>query len=697
MSDKITLQHRQRSAYVYVRQSSVHQVRHHLEGQRRQYGLSERAQAMGFAKTVVIDEDQGRSGSGLQDRPGFGQLLNAVCAGDAGAVFALEASRLARNSRDWSHLVDLCAMTQTLLIDDEGVYDPRLLNDRLLLGLKGTMSEFELGLFRQRARQAFEQKVKRGYAMWEVPVGFVRREDDRMEKTPDLQVQQAIEMVFKKFREFGSARQTTLWYCEEQIRLPLAKPGSAGREVLWRLPSGHRITQILRNPCYAGALAYGRTQAATVIEQGRVRRAGRKKKPMGEWKTLILNNHAGYIAWDDYLQNMAVLESNALMEKGQTGGAARSGAALLSGLLRCGRCGRRMRVIYSGNGGRVPRYGCQGNRTERGSAACLSLGALLLDQAVCGQVIEAIQPTAIRAAMEAGEQFSRQGRERLEALQLALEKALYEVKLARRQYDAVDPENRLVASELEKRWNQAMVAAGELEKQIAQMNGDRWILREEDQHRLLDLGNDMKGLWDHPDTPVELKKRIVRTVLSEIIVADGDIPSRFVLHLHWQGGVHTELRVARNESGRHRRVAQPEVADLVGELSKVCRDEAIAATLNRLGYHTGTGKTWRKHSVWSFRHTHRLTNYSNTNEWATIRQSAEVLGVSDTVIHRLIRQGILPAKQVVESAPWIIARADLTLPNVVNQIQAVRQGRRLPQHSPNQQEFPLETDSLQEV
>ena len=697
MSDKITLEHRQKGAYVYVRQSCAHQVRHHLEGQRRQYALAERARTMGFARTVVIDEDQGRSGSGLEHRPGFGQLLNAVCAGDAGAVFALEASRLARNSRDWSHLVDLCALTQTLLIDDEGVYDPRLLNDRLLLGLKGTMSEFELGLFRQRARQAFEQKVGRGYAMWEVPVGFVRREDNRIEKTPDMQVQQAIEGVFRKFRELASARQTTLWYHDEQIRLPVVNPGSSGKEVFWRLPCGHRITQILRNPCYAGALAYGRTQGITVIEQGRARQAGRKRKPLGEWKTLIQNNHAGYITWEDYLKNLQVLEANALIEKGQTGGAARSGAALLSGLLRCGRCGRRLFAHYAGNGGRVPRYGCRGGREQRGSAACLSLGALRLDQAVCAQVIEAIHPVGVRAALEAAEQFSRQGLEKVEALQLALEKARYEANRAQRQYDAVDPENRLVACELEKRWNETMVAVSELEKQIGHASAERPSLNADEKRHLLDLGRDVKSLWEHPLASVELKKRILRTVLVEIVVSETDEPSQLLLHMHWQGGVHTELRVARNTTGHHRRVAQPEVADLVSELSKVCEDEAIAATLNRLGYRTGTGKTWRKHSIWSFRHTHQLSNHSGTQEWATIHQCAEILDVSDTVIQRLIRQGVLPAKQVVESAPWIIARTDLQLPQVVAQIRAVHQGRQLPRHVPNQKEFALESATLEEV
>ena len=229
MSEKIKQHHLERGAYVYVRQSTPYQVRNHLEGKELQYSLAERAKQLGFGKVIVIDEDLGRSGGGLQERPGFGRLLAAVCQGSAGAVFALEASRLARNNRDWHHLVDLCALTETLLIDTDGIYDPRLLNDRLLLGLKGSMAEFELGLLRQRAREAFEQKVKRGFALWEVSVGFVRSEDDRIEKTPDRQVQQAISLVFQKFRQLGSARQATIWFREEQVSIPHAKPGAAGR------------------------------------------------------------------------------------------------------------------------------------------------------------------------------------------------------------------------------------------------------------------------------------------------------------------------------------------------------------------------------------------------------------------------------------------------------------------------------------
>ncbi|MGD2141679.1 MAG: recombinase family protein [Burkholderiales bacterium] len=303
MSDKIQPTHLERNAFVYVRQSSLRQVRDHTEGQRQQYALAQRARTLGFHETVLIDEDQGRSGSGQQERPGFGRLLSAVCQGDVGAVFALEASRLARNNRDWHHLVDLCALTDTLIIDAEGVYDARQLNDRLLLGLKGTMSEFELGLLRQRAREAFEQKAQRGHALWELPVGFVRTEEHRIEKTPDREVQQAIEGVFRKFIELGSARQTTLWYWDEELLLPHVVPGTAGREVVWRRPTAHRVNQILKNPCYAGAFAYGRTAAQTVVRDGRARQSNRQRKPPSQWKILILDAHPGYIRWEDYQRN----------------------------------------------------------------------------------------------------------------------------------------------------------------------------------------------------------------------------------------------------------------------------------------------------------------------------------------------------------------------------------------------------------
>lgn len=686
MNDKISERHRVRKAFVYVRQSSTHQVRHHVQGRQRQYDLADRARELGFAQAVVIDEDQGRSGSGLTERPGFVQLLTAVCAGEAGAVFALEASRLARNNRDWHHLIDLCALTETLLIDADGVYDPRVLNDRLLLGLKGTMSEFELGLLHQRARVAFEQKVRRGHALWEVPVGFVRSNEHRIEKIADRQVQQVLEGVFRRFRQLGSARQTTLWYREQQMALPQGVPGSAGREVLWRLPTGHRINQILKNPCYAGALAYGRTKGTTVIEGGRAKRStSRQRKPRSEWKVLILDNHPGYIDWQEYLEIQTILESNGAMRDGSGQGAPKRGVALLAGVLRCGECGRKLHVAYGGNGGRVPRYACQGERVDRGSAACLRLGALRIDRVVGEQVLQAIQPGAVEAARcalgKANDEQAEVGR----ALELALEKARYEVARAQRQYDLVDPANRLVAAELEQRWNAALVHAAELEGRLGEIDRASTSLSEAQQRRLLALGEDLRTLWHQPAASSELKKRIVRTVLHEIIVQDNAQRHEHIVHLHWKGGVHTELRVARNPTGKHHRVTEATALNLIRELSKVSNDQGIAATLNRLGYRTGAGKSWRVHSVHSTRHYHRLERYDNTGEWLTIEQASKELGVSHTVIRRLIREHTLPASQVVESAPWIIRRADLLLPTVHAELEAVRQGRQLRVVDPRQQ------------
>ncbi|MBA3231380.1 MAG: recombinase family protein [Acidobacteria bacterium] len=689
MTEKIRTEHLERAAYVYVRQSSLQQVRHHREGQQRQYGLAERAQHLGFARVVVIDDDLGTSGTGRVARPGFGRLLTAVCEGTVGAVLALEASRLARNNRDWHHLIDLCGMTETLLIDDDGIYDPHLINDRLLLGLKGTMSEFELSLFRQRARQAFEQKVKRGCVLWEVPVGFVRTDEDRVDKSPDRQIQHAIQSVFQKFRELGSARQTMLYFRDEQIRLPEVVPGTGGKDVVWRLPTGSRIRQILRNPQYAGAFAYGRTGTTTVMTDGRGSTARRRKKHPEEWTVCLRDHHEGYITWDEYLHTQRMLEANVSRREAPQAGAAKRGAAMLSGLLRCGRCGRRLFVAYSGSHGQVPRYACHGGRVDRGSATCLSIGSLRVDRAVIDQVFDAIQPVGLQAALDTMDEALHDDETKRHALELALEKARYEARRARRQFDAVDPENRLVASELEQRWNQSLAQVSELESRVHLLRETSAPLTERQRARLLELGTDLRELWQHPAAPVELKKRILRTVLEEIVVATTDEPPHNVLHLHWKGGVHTELRVARNGTGQHGRVADDKAVELITELSKICDDKTIAVVLNRLGYRTGQGQTWRVHHVWNVRYCRRLPNYRHDGTWLPLEAAARELGVSNTVIKNLIADGVLPATQVVKCAPWVIARVDLQRPPVQARIQAVHDGRKLPRPIRGQDELPL--------
>ena len=678
MSEKIKAHHLERGAYVYVRQSTPHQVRSHLESKERQYALAGRAEQLGFAKVVVIDEDLGRSGGGTQERPGFGRLLASVCQGLAGAVFALEASRLARNNRDWHHLVDLCALTETLLIDSDGIYDPRQLNDRLLLGLKGTMSEFELGLWRQRAREAFEQKVRRGFALWEVPVGFIRTEEGRIEKTPDRQVQQAVASVFQKFQQLGSARQATIWFREEQIPVPQTKPGMAGQDVMWRLPSSGRIRQMLKNPCYAGAFAYGKTAVRIRIAEGRARQSSRYRKPHQEWKVLLIGHHPGYISWEEYLENQQRLEDNVASYEGEASGAAKVGAALLSGLLRCGRCGRKLQVVYSGNRGRVPGYVCRGDRGDRESRRCLAVGSLRLDRAVVQRVLTAIQPAGIEAAVQLSQSIQMEGDEKRKALELALERARYEEKRARRQFDAVEPENRLVASELEARWNGALAQVAEAEARLAAEGKAAEPLSEAQKQELLALSEDLMALWNHPEAPVPLKKRILRTVLTEIIIDQEADPEYHRLRLHWAGGVHTEMRVERNKPGHHRYSAERSVIELVGELSKICSDQTAAAILNRLGYKTGQEKTWNASRVAGLRGYHKIAPFQKQDTWVTQEEAARELQVSNTVVKRLIRERILPAKQVVKFAPWIIEKKDLSLAAVRSQVEAARRGAHRP-------------------
>ena len=688
MNEKLRPDHLERAAYVYVRQSSLQQVRHHREGQQRQYGLADRARQVGFTRVVVIDDDLGVSGTGRQTRLGFGRLLTAVCEGLVGAVFALEASRLARNNRDWHHLIDLCGMTDTVLVDDDGVYDPRLINDRLLLGLKGTMSEFELSLFRQRAREAFAQKVRRGCVMWEVPVGFVRTTDDRVEKSPDRQIQAAIQSVFQKFRELGSARQTLLYFRDEQLRMPEVVRGTAGHEVVWRLPTQSRIYPILRNPQYAGAFAYGRTGMVTTVADGHTRTTRRRKSP-DAWTVFRQDHHDGYITWDEYRHMQRMLEANVSRRESPQPGAARRGAALLSGLLRCGRCGRRLFVAYSGTGGRVPRYACHGGRVDRGAAACLTIGSLRVDRAVVAQVLDTIQPAGIDAALTVMQEARHDDETKRRAVELALEKAQYEARRAQRQFDAVDPENRLVASELEQRWNHALTQVSDLEARVHALRATAEPLNAHEHERLRTLGTDLRALWDHPAAPVELKKRILRTVLEDVVVNAREAPPQHVLHLHWKGGVHTELRVTRNGTGQHSRVADEKAVELIAELSKICADKMIAVVLNRLGYRTGQGKTWRVHHVSNVRYGRRLPNYHHEGTWLPLEAAARELDVSNTVIKNLIADGVLPATQVVPCAPWVIARVDLQRPPVHARIQAVHDGRKLPRPIRGQDELPL--------
>jgi DNA invertase Pin-like site-specific DNA recombinase len=699
MSEKIQPSHIERDAYVYIRQSSMQQVRTRLEGQRRQYDLQERAQALGFQRVVVIDEDLGRSGTGSVERPGFGRLLAAVCSGKVGAVLALEASRLARNNRDWHHLIDLCAMAGTLVIDHDGIYDPCLLNDRLLLGLKGTMSEFEISLLRQRAMEARRQKVGRGLVLTQVPIGYVRTEDEGIEKTPDRQIQEAIAGIFGKFRELGSVRQVLLWYRDEKLPIPALSRESGHRKVVWIEAVYPRIFGILKNPTYAGVFVWGRNHTRTSIVDGRARKTRGHARPLEQWEVTIPKHHEGYITWEEFMRNQQQIRSNAgwNARMGSAGGAVRNGPALLAGLLRCGRCGRALQVSYtrSKQHGLLPRYWCAGDRGRQMVRNCITFAGTRVDQLVAIEVLEALRPLGVQAALDALDHSQNQTDEKRHSLELALQKARYEASRIERQYQATEPENRLVAAELEKRWNHALTHVTEVERRLEEATALTPQLTVEQRQQLLTLGDDLEQLWDHPHSPPSLKKRILRTVLQEVIADTTGDPPSVHLKLHWTGGSHTELTVRKNRTGYHNHINSEEVTELIRELALVCEDTSIVSILNRLGYRTGNDNTWTVKRVQHVRHTNSFPACPPPDQrlWITMQQAAAALRVSEMVVRRLIAKKSLPAKQIVKFAPWMIDRSHLDLPAVRKAIRFVHAGRHSPLIASDNAQTRMFTDS----
>ena len=658
---KITAEHLAREAYVYIRQSKPYQVNHNLESKRRQYGLADRGRKLGWSEVTIIDEDQGHSGSGTH-RSGFEQLLVDVCSGKVGAVLCIEASRLARNGRDWHTLLEFCGLVNTLLIDEDGIYDPRLPNDRLLLGMKGTLSEMELSTFRQRAQGALEQKAKRGELHTTVPIGYVRTQADRIEKDPDLRIREAVALVFRKFRDLGSIRQVLIWIRQERIELPAILNTENGRQIVWQVPVYNTIRHILTNPIYGGSYTFGRSKTLARIENGRKRLIRQRIQEQHDWKVLLVQHHEGYISWEEYQSNQALIAQNANM-KGSTvvQGAVKQGRALLSGLLRCGRCGRRLHAGYSGTRHNVIRYDC---RAGKGDSYCLSFGGVRVDERVAEEVLHCLEPLGIQASLKAIEQEYAASDERIHQKELALQQASYEVAHARRQYDAVDPENRLVAAELERRWNETLKAQSVLQMELEQLRqAPSAELSAAAQEELLNLGTDLPRLWNHPASSPEIKKRILRTVLKEIVVnISGD-----TIHmvLHWQGGSHTELQIAKNRSGHHRWTTEADTIELVRHLARVLPDQSIAAVLNRLNKRTAHGHSWTAGRVCAFRNHHVIPVYRDGEREArgelTLEEVAAALNVSRMTILRMIRSKLLPATQACLGAPWLIRKEDLQL------------------------------------
>ncbi len=656
MSDKIRPSHLARKAILYVRQSSAYQVTHHLESQRLQYAMRDRLAQLGWGDIDVVDEDLGRSAAGLVTRSGFDRMVADVCLGKVGAVAAREVSRFARNSREWQHLVEMCRVVDTVLIDQDTVYAPRMSNDRLLLGLKGSLNEYELDLLRQRSVEARRQKARRGELLIVSPVGYVKGEH-RLEKDPDRRVQDAIDLVFRKLLELGSVRQTLLWFHEHELELPVI---NAGEQVRWRRPSYGMVYSMLTNPAYGGAYAYGKTEQVITYADGEPRQTIRRK-PREQWLAFIPEAHEGYVSWEQFERVQGAIAQNTL-GRGHVG-AAQRGAALLAGLLHCRRCGHKLLVGYTGSGHDVLRYQCRRGWLDNGEPRCIGFAGLALDQAVSKEILRVVQPAAIAAARLADAEQSRQLDDVAAALQRDLQAAHYQAQRAQKQFDQVDPDNRLVADELERRWNQALGRVRDVEAQIERHQGRHDRDAAPTAQDFQNLAEDLEAVWTDTQTDARLKKRILRTLIRDVIVDVDEHGPAVVVVIHWKGGVHTELRLPRRRRGQNATHTSREAVDAVRVLARLCTDRSIASFLNRNGLRTGRGNRWTQERVTALRSHHGIERYVPEQRadqpWLNLTEAARALGVSARTLRIAAEHGEIVAEHPLPDGPWVFTRTAL--------------------------------------
>lgn len=662
---KIQTTHLQRAAFVYIRQSTPSQVAHNRESTARQYALANRACQLGWRQdqVVIIDEDLGLSGATPDKRSGFARLTSEVGLAHAGIVLGLEASRLARNNIDWYRLLELCGLTNTLIGDNDGVYHPAMFNDRLLLGLKGTMSEAELHLIRARLDGGIRNKAARGELRRGLPVGLVWGEaDGEVLFHPDEAVTSAVRSVFARFAEYGSARRVWLWFRSEGLPFP-AQTGARGQlrsPIRWITPTYTAIHQVLANPVYAGAYAYGRNRHERYVDEHGVVRKRMRHLPIDQWAVLLTEHHTGFIDWETFLANQQRLRSNTRPQRHQAGGAVREGSALLQGLAVCGHCGRRLLTHYRGRNA-SPGYHCAGKNLVAGRGVyCLNIGGVAIERAVVDAFLTAVNPAAIEATVLATQQLdahrdSAQAQRRCE-----IERLRYEAERAERRYRSVEPENRLVARGLETEWESRLrdlhAAEAELRRREQQLPR---TLGPEQRERLRSLGADLSQVWSAATTTDRDRKELLRTLLEEVIINLQRAEGQAHLTLRWHGGAITLLNV---DVPRYRPAGprtDEDTISLLRRLTVLYPDEIIAGILNRQGRKTATGERFTANQVGSLRRYRNIARYQPPaeppdGELVSIRKAAQILGLNTSTIHRWLNDGFIAGEQVTPGAPWQI-------------------------------------------
>jgi DNA invertase Pin-like site-specific DNA recombinase len=640
---KINADHLRRDAFVYVRQSSPRQVLENTESTKRQYALRDRAVAMGWPleRVHVIDNDLGISGAQARDRDGFQHLVTEVAMGHAGIVLGLEVSRLARNNADWQRLLELAAMSRTIISDEDGVYDPAHFNDRLLLGLKGTMSEAELHILKSRLQGGKLNKARRGELEMGLPTGFVYDVSDRVVLDPDRQIQDTVRLVFDTFRTTGSASAVLRRMQTQNVLFPrLIQQGIGKGDLLWVAINHSRVVHLLHNPRYAGAFVYGRTRVVYNAELKQVQRAVKRE----EWQVLIRDAHAGYISWEEFERNQITLRENAFAySKGLRGGAPREGSALLQGRVLCGHCGARMRVHYElVRGEPQPCYRCNEQQLRNAERPCVWIKGGPIDMAISALLLETVAPAAIEVALAVQQEIAQRIEQAVELREAQLQRARYEAELARRRYVKVDPDNRLVADALEAEWNNRLRQLDTLQRDHErQLQSDQSLLDEPARQRILELAGDFPRVWNDPRTSVVERKRMLGLLVEDVTLHEG---SQTEVNVRWRGGRTQTLFVARPLPIARIRQTSPQVVQLIDDLLDSMTESQVATRLNELNHRNWRGEPFTMKKVMHVRISYSLKSPSQRLRERGMLTAEEVvrqLGISATTVHQLVRIGLL--------------------------------------------------------
>lgn len=661
MLSKVEDQHLERDAYVYLRQSTPGQVLHNQESTARQYALKDKALELGWAPSSIriLDADLGVSGAQTTGRDDFKTLLGDAAMGKVGVVLALEASRLARSSLQWHRLIEICALTSTIVVDEDGIYNPADFNDALLLGMKGTIAQAELHFMRARLLGGKLNKAKKGELRFPLPVGLVYDDAGGVVVDPDEEIRGAVRFIFETFRETGSAYAVMSRFAQKSFRFPKRSYGGAwaGRAIWGRLTHA-RVLDLLKNPTYAGTYAFGRYHyAKKVSPDGEVR--GRTiRVPEESWKVTIKDHHEGYITWDEFLRNQQLLEKNRTNgEETVLSGPAREGLAMLQGLCLCGKCGRKLTVRYKGNGGLYPLYECNWLRREGASTtSCMSVRCDKIDAAISKRVLEVLEPAELQIALEAVRQLEDRDEAVCRQWKMRVERAEYEAQLAQRRYEEVDPSNRLVASTLEKRWNDALVKLEAVKVQFADFQRkETHVASPEQKARVLALAKDFPKLWNAPTTKTKDRKRMLRLLIKDITVEKTTEPKQALLHIRWQGGACETLAVDLPRRIQDQIRYPQEVVERVRRLAEMQSDDQIAATLNQEARLSAKGKPFTVAMIAWIRYRHRIPSPQlKRPEEQTVGQVAAKFGVNPSVVYSWIGREIVAARRKNRGSPYWI-------------------------------------------